>query len=85
VDWLSGCAWLVRSQAIEAIGPMDEGYFMYFEDVDYCRRANDAGWCVLAVPEVTLQHHINQGLTVLRRTCDLVAIPGDQPQRGVEV
>jgi len=56
VDWVSGCAWLLRAAALRTAGPLDEGYFMYYEDVDYCRRLHDAGFEVLATPEVTLRH-----------------------------
>jgi GT2 family glycosyltransferase len=44
VDWISGCAWLVRGEAWKRCGPLDEAYFMYSEDVDFCRRLFDAGW-----------------------------------------
>ena len=54
VDWVSGCAWLVRARAAHAAGPLDEAYFMYYEDVDWCRRLHDAGWRVLHVPEVQI-------------------------------
>lgn len=61
VDWVSGCAWLVRGAAARAVGPLDEGYFMYFEDVDYCRRLCDAGWEVLHVPGATVRHGLGLG------------------------
>jgi len=56
VDWVSGCAWLLRAEALRSVGPLDEGYFMYVEDVDYCRRLRDAGWSVLALPEAEVLH-----------------------------
>jgi GT2 family glycosyltransferase len=61
VDWVSGCAWMLRAGALEAIGPLDEGYFMYCEDVDWCRRARDAGWDVLATPRVRVRHTLSRG------------------------
>lgn len=61
VDWVSGCAWLLRAEAVHAIGPLDEGYFMYCEDVDYCRRLHTACWDVLVVPEVEWFHGLGQG------------------------
>jgi N-acetylglucosaminyl-diphospho-decaprenol L-rhamnosyltransferase len=61
VDWVSGCAWLMRAEAARATGALDEGYFMYCEDVDYCRRLHDAGWDVLAVPEVEWMHGLGVG------------------------
>lgn len=62
-DWVSGCAWLLRTEAARTVGPLDEGYFMYYEDVDYGRRLHDAGWKVLAAPEVTVVHAIGRGST----------------------
>jgi N-acetylglucosaminyl-diphospho-decaprenol L-rhamnosyltransferase len=56
LDWISFACVLIRSEAISAIGPMDEGFFMYFEDVDYCRRANQAGWRIAYVPEARVVH-----------------------------
>jgi hypothetical protein len=56
LDWISFACALVRNEAISAIGPMDEGFFMYFEDVDYCRRANQAGWRIAYVPEARVVH-----------------------------
>jgi GT2 family glycosyltransferase len=61
VDWASGCAWLLRAEAARAVGPLDEEYFMYFEDVDYGRRLWDAGWQVLATPDVRLVHLLGRG------------------------
>jgi hypothetical protein len=61
VDWVSGCAWLMRSEAMRAVGPLDEEYFMYFEDVDYCRRLREAGWEVLHAPAVRWMHRLGRG------------------------
>jgi N-acetylglucosaminyl-diphospho-decaprenol L-rhamnosyltransferase len=72
VDWVSGCAWLLRADAVRAVGPLDEGYFMYCEDVDYCRRLHDAGWSVLAVPEIQWVHDVGTG----SRATGLVAADG---------
>jgi len=63
VDWVSGCVWLVRRAAIEQVGPLDERYFMYYEDVDFCRRLTRSGWSVLATPDVVIRHEINRGST----------------------
>jgi N-acetylglucosaminyl-diphospho-decaprenol L-rhamnosyltransferase len=56
LDWISFACVLIRNEALSAIGPMDEGFFMYFEDVDYCRRANQAGWRIAYVPEARVVH-----------------------------
>jgi len=58
VDWVSGACMCVRRAAIAAVGPMDEGYFMFNEDVDWCRRMNQSGWPVRYVPEAVVIHHI---------------------------
>lgn len=55
-DWTSFACVLVRREVIDEIGLMDEGYFMYFEDQDYCRRARMAGWEVLNWPEAVVVH-----------------------------
>jgi len=67
VEWLSGCMWLLRADAVRAVGPLDEAYFMYYEDVDYCRRMRDAGWDVLAVPGIEVRHAIGRGSRVTRQ------------------
>src|SRR6185369_14917938 len=58
VDWLSGACLLVRRAAIEAVGPMDEGFFMFNEDVDWCRRMGLGGWSVTYVPEARATHFV---------------------------
>jgi N-acetylglucosaminyl-diphospho-decaprenol L-rhamnosyltransferase len=56
VDWLSGSCLLVRRSAFDAIGGFDEGYFMYFEDVDLGYRLAKAGWKRLFVPSTSVVH-----------------------------
>lgn len=56
VDWISGGAMLVRRSAIDAVGPMDERFFLYMEDVDWCRRFWQAKWRVLFSPVCTVCH-----------------------------
>jgi len=58
VDWLSGACMMVRRSAIEEVGPMDEAYFMFNEDVDWCRRMRQANWDVVYVPEALVRHEI---------------------------
>ncbi len=57
VDWLVGAALLVRREALEQIGGFDEGYFMYSEELDWCRRARDAGWRVIYLPAAEVMHY----------------------------
>lgn len=55
-DWVSGACMMIRREAIEDTGLMDEGFFLYFEEVDYCCRARAAGWAVWYVPESRVLH-----------------------------
>ena len=57
VDWISGTCMIVRRRTLEEIGPMDERFFMYFEDADLCRRAREAGWLVYYLPQTEIFHH----------------------------
>ena len=57
VDWLNGACLLVRRQVIEQVGLFDEGFFMYSEELDLCRRAKSAGWKVVYVPDAVVVHH----------------------------
>ena len=54
--WISFAAVLLSRQIIEQIGLMDEGFFMFFEDVDYCRRAREAGFTLVFCPEARITH-----------------------------
>jgi len=56
VDWLMGSVLLVRKKAAGAVGPMDTRYFMYMEDVDWCRRFWEAKWKVVWVPQARIVH-----------------------------
>ncbi|HEV2145819.1 MAG TPA: glycosyltransferase family 2 protein [Longimicrobiaceae bacterium] len=56
VPWVLGAALAVRRSAFEAVGGFDEGYFMYFEEVDLCRRLASAGWETHFVPEARVAH-----------------------------
>jgi GT2 family glycosyltransferase len=60
VDWLSGACLMARRELIEAVGGLDEGYFMYFEDVEWSRRAWDAGWEVHYLPEPVVLHEVGK-------------------------
>jgi N-acetylglucosaminyl-diphospho-decaprenol L-rhamnosyltransferase len=56
VGWLSGSCLLVRRSAFESVGGFDEGYFMYFEDVDLGYRLGKAGWRNVYVPTAEVVH-----------------------------
>ncbi len=63
VDWVVGAAMLARREALEQVrpagqqGPFDEGFFMYSEELDLCRRLHQAGWRVRYVPGAQVRHH----------------------------
>ncbi len=58
VDWLSGACMMLPRRTLTELGLLDEGYFMYNEDVDLCQRAHRAGYRVVYFPEVSVVHHI---------------------------
>ena len=57
VDVLSGCFWLVRKDALGTVGMLDESFFMYGEDVDWCKRFRTAGWKIVFFPGAEAIHH----------------------------
>jgi len=56
VEVLSGCFWVARRSAVEAVGGLDERFFFYAEDIDWCKRFNDAGWKVCFYPDAQATH-----------------------------
>lgn len=56
IEWISFACVLVRREVFESIGLLDEGYFMYFEDVDFCRRARAKGWSIRWEPAARVVH-----------------------------
>lgn len=56
VDWVGGASVLLREEARNQLGDMDEGYFLYFEEVDYMRRGIEAGWETWTAPQATVLH-----------------------------
>jgi N-acetylglucosaminyl-diphospho-decaprenol L-rhamnosyltransferase len=57
VPWVTGCCLLLRRACLEDLGGLDEDYFLYYEDVDLCRRARARGWSVWYEPGLRLTHH----------------------------
>jgi len=57
VDQLMGAALFIRRKVFEGVGLLDERYFIWFEEVDFCKRAKEAGWGVVYVPSVQIIHH----------------------------
>jgi GT2 family glycosyltransferase len=56
IDWASFACILLRGRMLAEVGTMDEGYFLYFEDVEYCLRARRAGWHIRHVPQAVAVH-----------------------------
>jgi len=57
IDWVSGAAMAVPRSVVDEVGALDEGYFLFWEDADWCRRIKDAGYEVWCVPTATVVHH----------------------------
>ncbi len=66
VDFVLGATMLVRREAIRQVGLLDESYFMYAEEMDWCRRFQAAGWSVYCVPEARVIHHEGQSARQFR-------------------
>ena len=60
VDWVAGASMIVRREVFEQVGLLDEAYFMYYEEVDFCLRARKAGWTCWYVPASRVVHLIGQ-------------------------
>lgn len=60
VDWVTGACMLARRAAIEDAGPMDEAFFVYYEDIEWCHRMRDRGWRVVLEPSARCVHRLGQ-------------------------
>ncbi|HLO46997.1 MAG TPA: glycosyltransferase family 2 protein [Kamptonema sp.] len=59
-DWVAGASMIVRREVFETIGLLDEGYFMYYEEMDFCQQAKNSGWSCWYVPESRVVHLVGQ-------------------------
>ncbi len=57
VDWVQGSALMARREVYEQIGGLDERYTMFFEELDWCKRAKDADWQVVYIGSAQIVHH----------------------------
>ena len=55
-DWVSFAAVLIRGEALDEVGAMDEGFFLYYEDCDFCRRVTKAGYTIAMAPDAVFEH-----------------------------
>jgi hypothetical protein len=62
VDFISGCCLMASRKVFETIGKLDEKYFMYLEDVDFCQRAKNVGFKMACIPK-SIIWHVNSGST----------------------
>jgi GT2 family glycosyltransferase len=67
VDWVSGACTMVRRTAFDAVGGMDDGFFMYWEDADFCCRVKRAGWRTIYNPRVEVLHLTGRSSAHARR------------------
>jgi GT2 family glycosyltransferase len=56
VDWVSGACLIAPAERFDSVGPLDEGYFMYWEDADWCHRASELGYRVIYEPSLVVTH-----------------------------
>lgn len=76
VDWICGASMLIRRAVFNAIGALDENYFLYFEETDFCRRAREAGFATWYVPESRVMHIMGQSTNVTDLSGGPKRLPG---------
>lgn len=74
-DWVAGASMLIRREVFETIGMMDERFFLYYEEVDYCLRAARAGWKCWYEPKSRVIHLIGQSSGVTNEQARLKPRP----------
>gem|GEM_PF-261590 len=67
VDWVPGASMMVRRRVVEDLGGLDEKYFLYFEELDFCLQATRAGWQTWYVPQSRVMHIAGQSTGVTER------------------
>jgi hypothetical protein len=67
VDWVTGACMMLRREAFDAVGGMDDGFFMYWEDADLCFRLKRAGWSTAYNPAVGITHLTGRSSATARR------------------
>jgi len=75
IDWICGASMMIRIAVLEAIGGLDEGYFLYFEETDFCLRARRAGFPTWYVPESRVMHVGGQSTGVTERNTAVKRLP----------
>ncbi len=67
VDWVAGASMMVRREVVDVIGGLDEGFFLYFEETEFCFRVKAAGYTVWYVPQSRVMHIAGQSTKVTER------------------
>jgi GT2 family glycosyltransferase len=67
-DWVAGASMMIRREVLDAIGSLDEDYFTYFDDIDYCYVANKHGWPTWYVPQARIVHLVGKTTKVTDRS-----------------
>jgi GT2 family glycosyltransferase len=60
VEWLVGACLMTRRAVVDQVGGLDEAYFMYSEELDWCRRIKAAGWRIVYLPAAKVVHYMGQ-------------------------
>ncbi len=60
VDYVSGCALMIKRETLKAVGPLDPRFFAYYEEVEWCARVGRAGYRILVVPQSRIWHKITR-------------------------
>jgi len=66
IDHPLGAALMVRRSVVDEVGLLDEGFFMYCEEIDWCMRIKRAGWTILCCPAAEIVHHVGQSTAQFR-------------------
>lgn len=67
VDSIRGAFFMIRREVIERLGGLDERYFIWFEEVDYCKQVKNAGWKIMYTPEVEAIDYVGQSFSQVKR------------------
>jgi N-acetylglucosaminyl-diphospho-decaprenol L-rhamnosyltransferase len=68
IDWVGGACMIIRREVFEDVGLLDAGYFLYFEEVDFCLKAHRAGWSCWYVPTSRVVHLVGRSTGVTSTT-----------------
>jgi N-acetylglucosaminyl-diphospho-decaprenol L-rhamnosyltransferase len=75
IDWVPGASLMLRRELVEAVGGLDEQYFLYYEETDFCLKARRAGYSCWYVPDSRIVHIAGQSTGVTRRDNKVVKEP----------